>query len=315
MKHKESVAVSCRLCPLAGRERILVATDGSKYSQRAVDQAVGLAKLCGSSLFALSVVELNPEFAALAPNLVEKMEKESKELLEGIKHKVTKQNVVCETIIHEGEQPYKFIVKEAKRRKAGIIVIGTHGKTGLKKLLMGSVAGDVIGHAPCPVLVIPLKGPVNLKDIVVASDGSEFSKAAVKEAINIATACDSTLTIVCVVKSHRPAKYKSEAAKIVKKARKDAEKANVDAEAIVREGESYEVIIDVVREKRAGAIVMGSHGRTGLERLLMGSVTERVIGHAPCAVLVVPKAEETSKETRHIHSPPHTEGGSFDILP
>ena len=61
----------------------------------------------------------------------------------------------------------------------------------------------------------------------------------------------------------------------------------VKAEGIVQEGEAYKNIIDIAGKKKAGAIIMGSHGRTGLKRLLMGSVTERVIGHAPCPVLVV----------------------------
>ncbi|MDD5452018.1 MAG: universal stress protein [Desulfovibrionales bacterium] len=288
MKSKETIATTCKLCPLSRHEKILVATDGSRYSEKALDGAVNIAGKCGSSLYVLNVVELNPEFMSLAPEAVEKMERDSRTLLEETKERVSQKGITCETVIHEGEQPYEFIVSEAKRKKADLIVIGTHGRTGLKKLLMGSVAARVIGHAPCPVMVIPLRGSVGLKNILVATDGSIYAEAAVKEAISIAAACDSKLSAVCVVKGQRPTKYTSEAEKIVERVVKGAAKSNIQAEGIVREGEPYEVIADLAREKQVDIIIMGRYGRTGLTKLLMGSVTKRVIGHASCAVLVIP---------------------------
>jgi nucleotide-binding universal stress UspA family protein len=291
MKSQETIATTCKLCPLSRHKKILVATDGSRYSERALDGAVNIAGKCGSSLYVLNVVEINPEFMALAPEAVEKMERDSRALLEGIKDHLSKKGVKCETIVHEGEQPYEFIVNEARKHKVDIIVIGTHGRTGLKRLLMGSVAARVIGHTPCPVMVIPLRGLVGLKNILVATDGSVYAEAAVKEAINIAAACDSKLSVVCVVKGQRPTKYTSEAEKIVERVVKSAAKSDIRAEGIVREGDPYEVIADLAREKKADIIIMGRYGRTGLTKLLMGSVTQRVIGHTPCAVLVVPGSE------------------------
>ncbi len=289
MKASRTTSVICRQCPLGKHERILVATDGSRYSTRAVQQALNLAKLCGSALFALHVIEFNPELAALAPDLQEKMEKESRQLLKGIRDQAAKQEVPCETIVHQGEQPYELIIREANAKKADIIVIGSHGKTGLKKLLLGSVAAKVVGHTRCPVLVVPLKGPATPKRILAATDGSKPGEAAVKQAINMTTACGGTLTVLSAVVPHGPASYRKEAEKAVEKARKAAEKAGLEAETIVREGQPHEVIVETSREKKAGLIVMGSVGKTGLDRLLIGSVAERVIGHAPCAVLVVPK--------------------------
>ena len=68
-----------------------------------------------------------------------------------------------------------------------------------------------------------------------------------------------------------------------------AEKEGIKIEALTLKGEPYEVIVSTATRKNAGLIVVGSYGRTGIERLLMGSVTERVIGHAACPVLVVRK--------------------------
>ncbi len=71
------------------------------------------------------------------------------------------------------------------------------------------------------------------------------------------------------------------------KVKKQAGDAGVRAESFIGEAEAYQAIVNLAKEQGASAIVVGSHGRTGLRRLLMGSVTEKVIGHAPCPVLVV----------------------------
>jgi universal stress protein A len=75
--------------------------------------------------------------------------------------------------------------------------------------------------------------------------------------------------------------------KLAQKALGKAVAAKVKAKVEVHVGDAYEMIVDIAKKKKADVIVMGSHGRTGLTRLLMGSVTSRVIGHAPCSVLVV----------------------------
>ena len=72
----------------------------------------------------------------------------------------------------------------------------------------------------------------------------------------------------------------------VEEVKKQAEASGVKAEAFVKEGEAYQAIVDLAKERDVNIIVMGSHGRTGLKRLLMGSVAEKVIGYAPCPVLV-----------------------------
>ncbi len=142
-------------CPLLGFGKILLASDGSEYAQAAIREAINIAKTCGSKLLAISVVEVNAEYEALAPKLVEKAEDETHDHLASIKDMAAKEGLTCETIAHQGEEPYRFIVDEATRNKVDMIVMGSHGRTGLKRLLMGSVTARVIGHAPCKVLVVP----------------------------------------------------------------------------------------------------------------------------------------------------------------
>jgi len=142
-------------CPLTKGERILVALDGSPYSEAALDQAISLGKTCNSRIFAITVVDLYPAQFEMAPELYEKMSQQAGETLQSAKEKIEKENIPCETIVHTGGQPHEFIVQEAKDKNIDLIVMGTHGRTGLKRFFMGSVVERVIGHAPCSVMVVP----------------------------------------------------------------------------------------------------------------------------------------------------------------
>jgi nucleotide-binding universal stress UspA family protein len=142
-------------CPLTRGEKILVAVDGSDFSELAVDQAISLGAICRSQIVVISVVDLFPEQMAVAPALVEKMSEEVGKHLERAKQKIEKAQIACETVVRMGGKPYEFIVQEARDRGIDLIVLGTHGRTGIKKVLLGSVAQNVIGSAPCPVMVVP----------------------------------------------------------------------------------------------------------------------------------------------------------------
>lgn len=142
-------------CPLTRGERILVAADGSEFSKMALDQAISLGGTCNSSIYVVGVIDLFPEQLEVAPSLEEKLAKEVREHLDEAKAKVDAANIPCETIVHISGQPHEAIIQEAKDKDVDLIVMGTHGRTGLKRVLMGSVAQKVIGHAPCPVLVVP----------------------------------------------------------------------------------------------------------------------------------------------------------------
>jgi len=142
-------------CPLTKGERMLVAIDGSKCSEHAVDQAISLGGMCNSTIYLLSVVDIQAEHMSDAPYLVDKLTQQAKSYLEQAQQKVEKANISCEAIIHTGSKPHEFIVKEAKDRNVDLIVLGTHGRTGVKHFLLGSVAQKVVGFAPCPIMIIP----------------------------------------------------------------------------------------------------------------------------------------------------------------
>ena len=142
-------------CPLTRGERILVAVDGSSYSDMSVEQAISLGGICNSKIYVISVVDLYPEQMAVAPALVEKMSADVRQHLDKAKAEIDKANIPCETIVRMGGKPHEFIVQEAKDRDVDLIVMGTHGRSGVKRVLLGSVAQNVLGYAPCPVLVVP----------------------------------------------------------------------------------------------------------------------------------------------------------------
>ena len=186
-------------------------------------------------------------------------------------------------MIH-GDDPYQDIVRRAQEKRADMIIMGRHGRTGLLRLMMGNVTAKVIGHAPCNVLVVPPAVSTEFKDILVATDGSRYGKAAVREAIGIAKRCNSRLIAVSVAYSDGEIKSAQDN---VQMALELASQESIKIEGAAVIGKSYETIVDMAKQKQADLIVVGSHGRRGLERLLMGSVTERVIGHTGTAVLVI----------------------------
>ncbi|MES0446942.1 MAG: universal stress protein [Desulfobacterales bacterium] len=143
-------------CPMTKGERILVAVDGSEYSDIIVDQAISMGRICNSVIFAISVIEMFAGTLALAPEIEEQLSNEARETLERIKRKVEAENIECETIVRIDGQVYIPIVEEAEKRNVDLIVMGTHGRTRLKNVLMGSVTQKVIGNAPCAVMVVPV---------------------------------------------------------------------------------------------------------------------------------------------------------------
>ena len=142
-------------CPLAKGERILVPLDGSQFTEQVIEHALSMAAVCNSEVFLLSVIELFPEQLEVAPVLAKKMQAEAEDMLNRFKEKLSKANVSCETILHIGGHAHELIMKEARARNIDLIVMGSHGKTGLRKVFLGGVTQKVLASAPCPVLVIP----------------------------------------------------------------------------------------------------------------------------------------------------------------
>jgi nucleotide-binding universal stress UspA family protein len=272
-----------QLSPVGRFSRILLATDGSEFAAGAVREAIAMARKCGATLVVLSVVRSNDEYEALAPKLVEKEEAAARATLEAVATEARGAGVACEALVRHGEQPYQSIVDAAEEQNADAIVLGRRGRSGIMRLLMGSTVSKVIGHARCPVFVVPRAAQVVGRPIVLGSDGSRFSDAAAVAAGRLAKMCDVPLTVVSVADG----KEAPEALSIAQRVCDSLVAEGVRCQSVVPEGRPEEALPQVAGAQQAGLIVVGSHGRHGTERFLLGSVAERVIGHATGAVLVV----------------------------
>lgn len=288
---------------ITGLKNILICTDGSEFSGGAIREGLRLVKKTGARVAVVSVIDFNPELQALAPDLVDKMETDIRKHLSGIREEAARESIELEAFTRLSTTPYIEIAKEAERTGADLIVMGRRGKTGLKRLLMGSVTKRVIGHAPCSVLVVPREAKLECKKILCAVDGSVYANAAAAEAVMISKRCGADLTLISVVHAETASAFDIVHSQMhhdliaenelrvaesgLKSAKEFAEKEDVRCESIVLAGKPYEVIVNSALKKSADLIVMGSHGRTGVDKLLMGSVAERVVGNSECAVLVV----------------------------
>lgn len=144
-------------------KRILVATDGSKLSRKAVDAAISLAAMAGSELVALKVVPRYPQSyfegaIALAPKEVSKVEDqwaaEGQAVVDAVKAAAEAKGVKAKAIAVKSDLVAEAVITAAKKHKADLIVMASHGRKGLKRLLLGSETQHVLTHSEVPVLVL-----------------------------------------------------------------------------------------------------------------------------------------------------------------
>ncbi len=136
-------------------KRMLIPTDGSEYTKAAIEKGLYLAKLCDANVTAIYVIDqtsfVNFPMDSTIVNVYSLLEKEGKEALDYVKEMAERMGINIETKMEEGS-PVKKIVEESENYD--IVVMGTLGRSGMSKLLLGSVAEKVTRHAYCPVLVI-----------------------------------------------------------------------------------------------------------------------------------------------------------------
>lgn len=247
-----------------------------------------LAKACGSQVFVVQVVQAAPEFQAVMPDLRGTLEKEAHTNLEVIKAAAAKLEVPVELLMLEGQQPHAAVVMAIEKIQPDLVIMGRRGKHSLAtRILMGSVTAQVIGHSPVNILVVPRGAAIGFQRILVASDGSPHSQAAWELALAMAKQAESRLIAVAVAPEEGDI---IEAKDLIHNMLTDANRAKMPLKGISPQGVTPDAgIVHQAIKNEVDLIIMGSHGRTGLKRLFMGSVTERVIGQAPCPVLVVKK--------------------------
>lgn len=290
---------------------IVVSTDFSEVSYDALQHAHGIARADGATL---ALVHVLPELSGAdhqsmlewlqdkAPKAAS-VEKLVRETLAGKAAELATDGVKVDTYLEEGEA-HTAIVRRAEQLGAALVVVGSHGRTGIQRMLLGSVAERVVRFAHSPVLVArsgPLEGPV-----VTGTDLSEAARPGLVEAARLAAASKSELIVLYVLSAGwfgRSGVGVSPAALAEamsgSSAFTEATQA-LDAEIalatrdldvkVTREvtiGDPAAVLVQRAEDVKARLVVTATHGRTGLRRALIGSVAERIVRLAHTSVLVV----------------------------
>lgn len=270
---------------------ILVATDGSEFSESATGLAIEVAKSFGAKLTVMTMVMLDSDLEIVGAHAMRAtQEKEAQAKVDKVAALARAAGVNCATLIRRGEEPYEEIVDTAEEIEADLIVMGRRGQRGLARMMVGDATAKVVGYAHCPVLIAPRGAKMWQAHILLATDGSAHSEAAAASALNIAERCKLPLTVVSATLSSHNEARKAEARSAVDKVAGLAAQRGVSGDALVVEGRPDDVVVNTAIAKAADLIVVGSHGRTGLAKILLGSISERIIGAANCPVLVAKPA-------------------------
>ena len=277
--------------------KILLATDGSQDAELAATTAVNLAKTTGSELHVVSVFPgpeyVHPSYETHFPDAAERLRREAREerqevLDERVERIRESGGSVAQTHIREGEAAAE-IVTLAEELEAGLIAIGSRGLGRVSRMLMGNVSDSVVRHAHCPVLVARAEAVLLPMKILVATDRSREAEVAATTAADLAKSTNSELHVVHVGFDQYRDEAKRELDTEVGLMR---ETGAQDIQAHLKFGMPDTTIVDLAEELGAGLIVMGSRGLGGVRRALLGSVSDSVVRHAHCPVLVVRSVQE-----------------------
>jgi nucleotide-binding universal stress UspA family protein len=289
---------------------LLVPHDFSPHSDAALRRAVDLVKPGKGKLhllhaYAWPVRGVMPYDMAVPAGVWDAIREGTTERLEEIRAGVARQGVECTAEV-SALLPVEAILTAQKELRADLIALGTRGLTGLKHAVLGSVAERTVRLAPCPVLTVKEGDPGGPpRRIVVATDFSPHGDHARDVAVDLARqfsadlhvvhAFDIPLALVTPYEVTVPDNLIREARDAARKrldAAIDAVKATgVSASAHLAEVPAATAIVEVATETKADLIVIGTRGHTGLKHVLLGSVAERTLRLAPCAVLAVKKAD------------------------
>lgn len=273
---------------LGQAKTLLLATDGSHFSDGAVQEAIFFGQACRARVFVLHVVPIDAESIKAANSTVMKHQQEIAPHFDHIRKMARDSGVEIEVVVVGSDKPERTIVEQARLRNADAILMGRHGKTGRMSLLVGSMTAKVIDQGFPRVLVVPKDFLITGANVLLALDGSANSRLAAQEALSLGRTCTTLerLTVMSVVTKGND---QTQAQKLVDEVCAGCRQAGLQAvcNPLVQTGNPAELIVQAAHEWEADMILMGGRGKRFLPKMFMGSVTKNVIGRAHCAVLVV----------------------------
>jgi len=285
-----AAAAAHQLSPLGRFERFLVATDGSEFSAGAVRESLRMAQRCGARVRAVAVVAGDLEHETMGGQVLKQELDAARAHLDHVAALARAAGVECETKVLQGPSVHDRLLEEVERFGADLVVVGRRGRRGLERLVVGDATIKLIGHSHCSVLVVPRAAELHGRRFVVASDGSRFADAAAVAAGNLAKLWQTPVTVVSVEVPRHAKERRAQAHAVVERIVGLLRKEGIAAQGEVPQGSPADMIVAAAARNDADLIVMGSHGRSGFERLLLGSNSEQVLNRTRCAVLVVKAA-------------------------
>jgi nucleotide-binding universal stress UspA family protein len=305
-------------------DHILLPTDFSACADHALTHAVEVADRFGAQLHILHVVnELDPDWYGLtdAQERAVKLRAQIREEAQQRLHAMAPDRDVETTVSLQLSFDVADSIREyVDEREIDLVVMGTHGRKGLDRLMLGNVADKMVRHAPCPVMTVREEVPwagaeedATVQDVLAPIDFSEYSRSALRTAKAFANAYDARLHLLFVAEQRMVPTFSDTGVpgvgvvemdpEIVKNAERALEQLNervggptVKSRYHVREGTVSEDIVDLAETQGVDLIVMATRGLTGVTRYLLGSNTERVVRVAPCPVLSIPASVESADE-------------------
>ncbi|MFP5222781.1 MAG: universal stress protein [Acidobacteriota bacterium] len=277
-------------------KRLLVSVDDSESSVHALKAALDLAGTHRASLTAVAVAPPYQGDLRLVGvgDIARVLRQPCEQALDNAKREAALRGLPLTAVCEEGE-PGQMIADLADSMRADLVVMGRRNTSTMGRLLLGSVTARTIGFSNTDVLIVPDGAAVNLRRLVLATDGSRFSLHAAQKALALGKELDSLLEVVSVMdvpneylalapqaEQELAASTKGFIAEVMDLARA----AGVAAKSKLLEGNAPEEILRFAEEGGNGTIVIASHGRTGLRRLLMGGVVEWIVAHSTLPVWV-----------------------------
>jgi nucleotide-binding universal stress UspA family protein len=291
------------------KQPILVPLDGSVLAERALPFAEALAEASGSPLLLLCA-----SYVANVPGLdvadeQARMVTDSELYLRRVATRLRRQEFAVETCAPYG-LARQVIVREARVRRAWLIVMATHGRGGLGRALYGSVADGVVRQAPVPVLLLRAWHSGDNKarlrgsgPILVPLDRSAYAEEVLPIARTLVSVLETRLILAQAIPPPDPVLTtdgmavapfgedrevaEREAREYLARLAATFAEQGICVETIVRHGEPAATIAAIAEEQGAALTVLATHGRTGLDRLLMGSVAEQIVRHGATPVMLV----------------------------
>jgi len=301
-------------------KRILCPIDFSDHSRRALDHAVAIAKWYDSAITLLHIYSAVPGAAyapgAPMPSPIALTPLDQEALLASMKHFAESEvgaGIALDFETGEGSTAAGILAR-ARAMPADLVVMGTHGRSGVERLMLGSVTEKVLRKATCPVLSVPRHAtdvvplpPVLFTRILCATDFSPSATHALNYAMSLAQEADAHLTVLHAIEVPEdltPEMYQAvpdfepTLASYLKAAREErvarlqtAVPGNVRAyctvDTVLATGKPYREILRVAAEQHSDLIVLGIHGRSAADLLFVGSTTNHVVRQAACPVLTL----------------------------